>query len=72
MKDNPHPQPVGLLTRDQMQAEAVTIDALLSAAMAVLNSTDPEDTFTLVEMAQSRAKALNHALDDLHRLEETA
>ncbi len=51
-------------SRNEMQAEALVIKSLLSAAMAVSVTPDPNDeAISLIEMAHRRASSLNTALD---------
>ena len=60
------------LTREQMQTEALTIESLLDAAMAMFGSFDRTEMIELIEMAQMRAKRLNTALDSIYEKEVTA
>ena len=72
MKDNTEELASGLLTRDQMQTEALTIETLLDAVMAVYGSFDHTEMIELVEMAQKRAKRLNTALDSVYVQDDAA
>ena len=60
------------LSRDEMQTEAMIVESLLKAAMAVLTSNDSEDAFVLLDMAQLRAGKLKTSLDSLYVEEEAA
>lgn len=51
------------LTREEMQTEALIIESLLDAAMAMQSESDREDCFQMIEMASRRANRLNKALD---------
>ena len=72
MKDNTDEPATGPLTRDQMQTEALTIETLLDAVMALYGSFDHTEMIELVEMAQKRAKRLNTALDSVYVRENAA
>lgn len=51
------------MTRDQMQTEALIIQALLDAAQAMFADEDRGDCHTMIEKASIRAQRLNEALD---------
>lgn len=58
------------ISRAQMQSEALVIQSMLSAVMALRSVPDPDDqTMTIVEMAHGRAERLNAALDSVNALE---
>ena len=54
------------MTRDQIQTEALTIESLLEAAMAINGGVKPEDGLTILGMAHDRAQHLNRALDSVN------
>lgn len=51
-----------------LQAEAVAVESLIGAALALLNTTDAEGAIAVLETAQPRAQALNLGLDSLHEV----
>ncbi|MCR9088681.1 MAG: hypothetical protein NXH97_18270 [Rhodobacteraceae bacterium] len=55
------------MTQDQMQTEALVIETLLEAVVALSCSTKSSDAAELIDMAQSRARQLNIALDLVNR-----
>jgi len=59
-------EPLGSMDRGQLQTEALIIESLLNAAMAIAGGVDREDAVTLVEMAHDRAHNLQCALDSIH------
>lgn len=59
-------KPKIIMTREQMQTEALIIQTLLNTAMAMQSGLKPEDGLTMVEMAHDRAKHLNFALDSVN------
>ncbi|MEO1641462.1 MAG: hypothetical protein AAFU41_19690 [Pseudomonadota bacterium] len=54
------------MSRDEMQTEALVVETLLSAAMALLGSGDTDATFTMIETAQEKARKLQSALDSVN------
>lgn len=55
------------MTRDQMQSEALIIESMHNAVMALWSAADPaDDAYTLVERAHARARNLNAALDSVN------
>lgn len=60
------------MTRDEMQVEAMIIESLLSAAMALNAGGNQSEVFQMMHMAHIRADKLNQALDSLHSPEVTA
>ncbi|KEP68541.1 hypothetical protein DL1_11340 [Thioclava dalianensis] len=60
------------LSARQMHTEALIIEALLEASMAILSGLDPADMVGLLEQAQTRASRLGNALDAIERQEEGA
>lgn len=63
------------MLRCEMQREAMAIEALLNAAMAIHASPDPEqgiDQLDLIEMATTRANRLSSALDVVNAPEVVA
>lgn len=56
------------MTRDEMQTEALIIESLLTAVMALHSGNNPQDAINLIEMAQSRAEKLNNALDSVNEV----
>jgi hypothetical protein len=54
------------MTREQMQTEALIIESLLDAAMAMHSEVDREDCFQMIEKASARANRLNRALDSIN------
>mgnify|MGYP000713522350 CR=1 FL=1 len=62
------------MTRDEMQSQALTIESLLDAAMAMAN-TGPgaiNGMLAVIEDASERARALNGALDSMYETETPA
>jgi len=57
------------MTREKMQTEALIIENLLEAAMAMQGDDDREDALTMIEMAHDRAGRLNNALDQVNNPE---
>lgn len=51
------------MTRIQFQTEALAVQCLLEASMALFSADSTDDAYTLTEMAFTRAKGLNCALD---------
>ena len=51
------------LSREDMHSEALAIEELLSAALAIHNTATPGDAIDLIQMAQDRASALCNTLD---------
>ena len=60
------------MTRSEMQTEALVIEALLNAAMAMHGSLDPNDALPMVELAHDRAQRLGNALDVVNAPEDEA
>lgn len=54
------------MSRMDMQTEALIIESLLNAVIAMAGDTDREFTIAIVEMAHERARGLNEALDSTH------
>lgn len=54
------------MTRQQMQTEALVIERLLDAVLAMQCDEDRQDSCTLIETALERADRLNRALDSIH------
>lgn len=51
------------MNRCEMQTEALIIESLLNAAIAIFGSNDPQDALIMVGMAHDHAEKLNTALD---------
>ena len=51
------------MNHQEMQTEALIIESLLGAALAMSAEDDREDCLLMIEKAQARAKRLNEALD---------
>ncbi len=66
------PEPKTNMTRAELQSEALIIQSLLNAAMALQCGTQTHETMAVVEMAHDRARNLNHALDSLNMDEVVA
>lgn len=60
------------MTRDQMQTEAMIIENLLDAAMALFAGDSTSESMDLIEMAGKRAAKLNEALDSVNAPEVAA
>jgi hypothetical protein len=60
------------MTREEMQIEAVIIESLLSAVVALHSGNNSQDAIILIEMAHDRAEQLNAALDCVNVLEVAA
>lgn len=60
----------GKMTREEMQTEALIIESLLDAAMAMQSEDDREDCFQMIEMASRRASRLNRALDSINATDQ--
>ena len=56
------------MTRDQMQTEALVVETLLDAVMALNCSTDSSEAGELLQLAHDRARQLNFALDSVNEL----
>lgn len=61
--------PTAPMSRGDLQAEALIIEMLIDAAIAVNAGLNPSDAFELMEMAQARAAHLNRALDIVNKPE---
>lgn len=60
------------MTRAELQSEALIIQSLLNAAMALQCATEKHETMAVIEMAHDRARGLNHSLDSLNMDEVAA
>lgn len=60
------------MTRDEMQTEALVIQSLLNAVMALHSGDNPQDAISLIEMAHDRSEKLNCALDSVNAPEVAA
>lgn len=56
------------MTRDQMQTEALVVETLLDAVMALNCSIDGSEAGELLQMAHHRARQLNFDLDSFNEL----
>lgn len=55
-----------VMSRDQMHVEALVIENLIGAAMALNLSVQPGEMVPLLELAHERAGKLHEALDGVH------
>ena len=60
------------MTRCQVQTEALIIESLLNAVMAIQSSEDPQEAVVIVELACDRARRLNVAMDSINAISEVA